>query len=219
MQFLPIFEDVLCYKTELFFLSFFFFFDADTTYRMMSDRTSTKRLTTGWRPSARRESSWVETNPTWQTWWGHTAVFIYRWCVHWARIKTQLKDTYIKCSGLLIVKSFNPFPFVCRLCLVSSEWWRACRHLMTWWKTPRWKTGTGVWRARRSTTRAAAKSKRTCKRLSDPEQFQPQKYHKLPERLWLGPRWKLFFGIGHWYLFFSPSILNRWKKDLFFIIV
>lgn len=46
-------------------------FHADTTCRTTSGRISTKRLTTGWQPLARRGSSWVEINPTWQTWWGN----------------------------------------------------------------------------------------------------------------------------------------------------
>lgn len=160
----------------------------------MSGRTSTKQLTTGWQPLARRESSWVETNPTWQTWWAHTAVSIYRLCMQWAWIETQQEVKYIKCSGLGKSIFFYPVNvhFVCRLCLVSSEWWRACRHLMTWWRILRWKTGTGVWRARHSTMRAEAKSQRSCKRLLDPKQFQLQKYHQLPESLRLGPRWKLY---------------------------
>lgn len=148
----------------------------------MSGRTSTKQLTTGWRPSARRGSSWVETNPTWQTWWGHAAVSIGGLCILSAWIKTQLEVKFIKCSGLgkSIIIFFNPvnvqefqaISFVCRLCLVSSEWWRACRHLMTWWRTPRWKTGTGVWREHHSTTRAEAKSKGSSRRLMDPKQYQ-----------------------------------------------
>lgn len=113
----------------------------------MSGRTSTKQLTTGWRPSARRGSSWVETNPTWQTWWGHTAVSIYRLCIHWAWIKTQLEVKYIKCSGLskslflflfftlLMFKSSNPFPLSsgCVWCPQSDGglagiWWHDGEH-------------------------------------------------------------------------------------------
>lgn len=48
----------------------FWCLDLDTTCRTMSDRISTKQLMAGWQPSARIGSSWVETNPTWLTWWG-----------------------------------------------------------------------------------------------------------------------------------------------------
>lgn len=60
-------------------VSDFLLFDpTDTTCRTTSVRISTRPSTTGWRPSARRGSSWVETNPTWQIWWGNTPVSLCR---------------------------------------------------------------------------------------------------------------------------------------------
>lgn len=59
-----------------------FFFDTDTTCRTTSGRISTKQLTIGWQPSARKRSSWVEINPTWPTWWGNTTVSLCSFYVH-----------------------------------------------------------------------------------------------------------------------------------------
>lgn len=53
---------------------------------------------------------------------------------------------------------FLCFSSVYRQCMASSEWWRACSRLMTWWQTPRSKTGTDAWRGHRSTMRAASES-------------------------------------------------------------
>lgn len=33
-----------------------------------------------------------------------------------------------------------------RQCLGSSEWWRAYKPSMTWWRTPRWSSGTSAWK-------------------------------------------------------------------------
>lgn len=71
--------------------------------------------------------------------------------------------------------TFHLFASVCRQCLASSEWWRACRRLTIWWRTPRSNTGTGTWRGRRSTTRGETEAKVSWRRPPNAERFQPQK--------------------------------------------
>lgn len=118
---------------------FVFFSDADTTCRMMSGKISTKQSTPGSWPSARRGSSWVETNPTWQTWWGHAAVSIF---IFYTSINTQMEGKYINYSDqsiviltLLLFLSFNPFPLSagCVWCSQSDGgpaglWWHDGEH-------------------------------------------------------------------------------------------
>lgn len=132
----------------------------------MSGRIYMKQSTTGWQPLARRGSSWVEINLTLQTWWGNTPASLRGFYVHCtctctlvhSEISWHLLDKFPQ--NVAMEKFFNHSSvnfssfLLCRLCLASSEWWKACRRLTTWWRTPRSKTGTDVWRERRSTTRA-----------------------------------------------------------------
>lgn len=72
----------LIFKDGVWFLFLCVCFGTDTTCRTTSGRISTKQLTIGWQPSARKRSSWVEINPTWPTWWGNTTVSLCSFYVH-----------------------------------------------------------------------------------------------------------------------------------------